>query len=41
LGPNILLSTQLSDTLNLHSTVNNRDQVSHPYKITSKFIIVF
>jgi polysaccharide pyruvyl transferase WcaK-like protein len=31
LGPNILLSTLFSNTLNLCSSLNVRDQVSHPY----------
>ena len=36
LGPNILLSTLLSNTFNLSSSLNVSDQVSHPYKITDK-----
>jgi hypothetical protein len=36
LGPNILLSTLFSDTLNLCSSVNVTDQVSHPYNTTGK-----
>jgi hypothetical protein len=32
LGPNILLSTLFSNTLNLCSFLNARDQVSHPHK---------
>jgi hypothetical protein len=32
LGPNILLSTLLSNTLSLCSSLNVRDQVSRPYK---------
>jgi hypothetical protein len=32
LGPNILLSTLFSNSLNLCSSLNMRDQVSHPYK---------
>jgi hypothetical protein len=32
LGPNILLRTPLSNTLNLYSSLNVKDQVSHPYK---------
>jgi hypothetical protein len=32
LGPNILLSTLFSHTLNLYSALCVRDQVSHPYK---------
>jgi hypothetical protein len=36
LGPNILLSTLFSNTLNLCSSLIVRDQVSHPYKTTGK-----
>jgi hypothetical protein len=36
LGPNILLSTLFSNTINLCSARNVRDQVSHPYKTTGK-----
>ena len=36
LGPNILLSTLFSNTLSLRSSLNVSDQVSHPYKTTSK-----
>jgi hypothetical protein len=36
LGPNILLNTLFSNTLNLRSSLNVRDQVSHPYKTTGK-----
>jgi hypothetical protein len=32
LGPNILLSTLFSNTLNLSSSLSVRDQISHPYK---------
>jgi len=32
LGPNILLSTLISDTLSLRSSLNVSDQVSHRYK---------
>jgi hypothetical protein len=38
LGPNILLSTLFSNTLNLCSFLNLRDKVSHPYKTTGKAI---
>jgi hypothetical protein len=34
LDPNILLSTQFSNSLSLCSSVCVRDQVSHPYKTT-------
>jgi hypothetical protein len=41
-GPNILLSTLFSNTLNLCSSLNVRDQVSHPYKTTGgKNIIIY
>jgi hypothetical protein len=36
LGPNILLNTPFSNTLNLRSALNMSDQVSHPYKITGR-----
>jgi hypothetical protein len=32
LGPNILLSKLFSNTLSLCSSLNVKDQVSHPYK---------
>ena len=38
LGPNILLSTEFSKTLSLHSSLNVNDQVSHSYKTTDKII---
>jgi hypothetical protein len=38
LGPNILRSTLFSNTLNLCSPLNVRDQVSHPYKTTVKTV---
>jgi hypothetical protein len=40
-GPNILLSTLLSNTLSLCSSLNVRDQVSHPYRSTAKIIVHF
>jgi hypothetical protein len=40
LGPNILLSTLLSNTFNLYSYLNVTDQVSHPYK-TGKLIVQY
>jgi hypothetical protein len=36
LGPNILLGTLFSNTLNLYSSLSVRDQVSHPYNTTGK-----
>ena len=41
LGPNILLSTLLSNTLSLYSSLNVRDQVSHPYKTTGKIPVLY
>jgi hypothetical protein len=35
-SPNILLSTLSSNTLSLCSSLNVRDQVSHPYRTTAK-----
>jgi hypothetical protein len=40
LGPNILLSTLFSNTLTLRSSLYVTDQVSHPYKITGKIIVL-
>ena len=40
LGPNILLSTMFSNTLSFLSSRNVNDQVSHPYKTTSKIIVL-
>jgi len=39
LSPNILLDTLFSNTIGLRSSLNVRDQVSHPYKITGWIII--
>jgi hypothetical protein len=41
LGPDILLSTLLSNTLSLRSSLNVRDQVSYPYKTTGKIIVLY
>jgi len=41
LGPNILLNTLFSNTLSLRSSLNVSDQVSHPYKITCKIIVLY
>ena len=38
LGPNILLCTLFSNTLSLRSSLNVRDQVSHPYKTTGRVL---
>jgi len=40
IGPNILLSTLFSDTPNLCSSFNVRNQVSHLYKATGKIIVL-
>ncbi|PNF36818.1 hypothetical protein B7P43_G09612, partial [Cryptotermes secundus] len=44
-GPNILLNTLFSNTLNLCSSLNVRDQLSHPYRTTGKikflYILIF
>jgi hypothetical protein len=37
-GSNILLNTLFSNTLNLCSSLNIRDQVSQPYRTTGKII---
>jgi hypothetical protein len=39
-GPNILLSTLFSNTLSLCSSLNVKDQASHPCKTTGKIIIL-
>jgi hypothetical protein len=39
LGPNILLSTLLSNTLSLRSSLHVSDQVSHPYKKQAKLLL--
>jgi len=41
LGPNILLNTMFSNTLNFLSSRNINDQTSHPYKTTGKIIILY
>jgi hypothetical protein len=40
-GPNILLNTLFSNTLSLCSSLNVRDQVSHPYRTTGKIIVFY
>jgi hypothetical protein len=40
LGPNILLSTLFPNTLNLHTSLNVKDQFSHLYKTGGKVIII-
>ena len=41
LGPNILLSTLLSNTFVLHCSLSVSDQVSHPYKPTGKMMFLY
>jgi len=41
LGPNILLNTLFSNTLNLSSSLNVSDQVSHSYNTTGKIIVLY
>ena len=41
LGPNILLITMFSNTLSFLSSLNVSDQVSHPYKLTGKIIVLY
>ena len=41
LGPYILLNNLFSNTLSLRSSLNVSDQVSHPYKTTSKIIVLY
>jgi hypothetical protein len=40
LGPNILLSTLLSNTLSLCYSLIVRDKVSNPYRTTDKIIVL-
>jgi hypothetical protein len=40
LGPNFFLSTLFSNTLSLYSSLNKRDQDSHPYKTTNKITVL-
>ena len=41
LGPNFILYTLFSYTLNLCSSLHVKDQVSHPYKTTDKIIFLY
>jgi hypothetical protein len=38
-GQDILLSMLLSDTLNLYTSLRDRNKVSHPYKRRAKIIV--
>jgi hypothetical protein len=40
-GPNILLSTLFSNTLSRCSSLNVRDQVSHPHRTTDKITVLY
>jgi hypothetical protein len=40
-GPNILLRTLFINTLSLCSSLNVRDQVSHPYKTTGRIMVLY
>jgi hypothetical protein len=40
-GPNILLSTLFSNSPSLCSSLNVRDQVTHPYRTTGKIIVSY
>jgi len=40
-GPNILLNTLFSNTLNLRFSLNVSDHVSHPYKTKGKIIVLY
>jgi hypothetical protein len=41
LGPNILLRTLFSNTLSPCSSLSVRDQVSHPYKIAGRIMVLY
>jgi hypothetical protein len=41
LGPNILLTTLFTNTLNLCSSLSVTDQVPHPYKRIGKIILFY
>jgi hypothetical protein len=40
-GPKILLSTLFSNTVSLYSSLNVRDQVSHPYRTIVKILVLY
>jgi hypothetical protein len=40
-GPNSLLRTLFSNTASLSSSLNMRDQVSHPYKTTGRIMVFY
>ena len=41
LGQNMLLSTLFSNTFNLRSSLNAKDQVSYPHKTTDKITVLY
>jgi hypothetical protein len=41
LGPNIFLSTLFSNTVNVNSSLNLRDQISHPYEARDTRIVLY
>jgi hypothetical protein len=41
LGPNILFSILFWNTFSLCSSINIRDQMSHPYRTTGKIIVLY
>jgi hypothetical protein len=41
IDPNMLLSTLFSNTLSLCSSLNVRDQVTHPYKTISRIMVLY
>jgi len=41
LDPNILLNSLFSNTLSLCSSLNVRDEVSHPYKTRGKIVVLY
>jgi hypothetical protein len=41
LGPNNIISALFSNTLNLCSSLNMRDQVSYAHKTTGKIIVLY
>jgi hypothetical protein len=40
-GANVLLNTLFSNTLSLCSSLNFRDQVSHPYRTKGNIIVLY
>jgi len=41
LGPDILLSNLFLNTLNIRSSLDVRDLVSHPYRTTGKIMVLY